>query len=618
MKDARPGRPNGAAPPAGRGKRRLLLGAAYSSIEPLGLLYLSGLARDLGWEPHIRMVRGHDFSVLDEAVRELKPEIVGYTLYTGNHTQLYAYFDRLRKDHPRIRTVIGGPHATYFPDLSLDHADNVVVSEGFDALGRILKGEAGRGVLYPARLMTFPLPARAQFYKDYPEHWQNPIKNVISMTGCPFACTYCYNSSSIDGTMGSKLSPAEIGRLKCVLGASGRLFPLNMRTCESVHREITDVLELAPATRMFYWQDDTLGVGGHLAFLKEFARRYDLGIRFHGQTRFEMVNPDNRRGLEVLEQLRKIGFDGMTMAIEAADHHVRKEVLNRVMSDTLIFHAMKKLAEFGFRVRTEQITGLPYGATSVKTAINLEADLAILKLNLDLRRQSGLPNVSWATTLIPYLGTRMSDYCIQYGFATADEARNPEAGYHERSVLRHVKEWVGPSLARKKDRRDVWLAEADQERYRDQNTHLRYNFHILAHLSGLPDAERFVERHLHERAEFTTATLNTDLLAYVQDHRHEEGRRIAKRIRQFEEGIPTVTESPVDQDRLRNVSAYAGVLPGDPLDFARRYLRHSDGRDEVARLSNIAKKFLFDTQLYLQEECRCEVYNGGADSPDAA
>lgn len=597
-----------------RTRKRILLGSAYSSIEPLGLLYLSGLARDLGWDPHIRFVKNHDFSTMDEAVRELKPDIVGYTLYTGNHEPLYAYFDRLKKEHPGIATVIGGPHATYFPVKSIQHADYAVVSEGFDALTRILNGEAKPGILYPRRLLPFPRPERRPFYRDYPDHRRNPIKNVISMTGCPFACTYCYNSSNIKDTMGDRMCEQDVEGLRAVLGRSGRLFPMNARTAQSVLQEIRDVLEVAPETKMFYWQDDTLGIARHIEFLREFKEIYDLGLPFHGQTRFEMLNPENERGREVMDLLKAIGFNGMTMAIEAADATIRKEVLNRVMPDELMFNVLKRLGQLGFRLRTEQITGLPYGATSQPTAMNLEADLGLLKLNMDLRRRTGLPNISWATTLIPYMGTKMSSYCIDYGFVTEEAAQNPEDGYHERSVLRHLKSWVGPSLAERKDDPSVWMDGPDQERYRDQNTQLRYHLHVLAYLSGLPDAEQFAARHLETCKEFSVAALNEDMREYIRGHESEEGRRLWGRISEFERGIPGMAPSGEDRARLRRISAYCAVLPGNSRDVASRYLRYAHGGNEVASFSNVIKKYLFDTQLYMTEECTCELYDGNVTS----
>lgn len=589
---------------------RLLLGATYSSIEPLGLFYLAGLARDLGWEPHIRLVRNNDFSEFHAAVAKLRPAMVGYTLYTGNHKPLYAYFKCLQKDFPGIGRIIGGPHATYFPALSLAHADYVVVSEGFDALTRILRREVAPGIVLPRRILPFPQPERHQFYHDYPEHRCNPIKNLISMTGCPFSCTYCYNSSSI-ASLADQLEAEQLRMLQQALGPSGRLFPRNMRTPEEVLTEIRALMEIAPETRMLYWQDDTLGIAQHFAFLRQFQRIYRLGIPFHGQTRFEMIDPAKDRGRAVLDCLREIGFTGLTMAIEAADHTLRKEVLNRVMPSELIFDGVKRLAAMGFRLRTEQITGLPYGATTQPTKMNLDADLELLSLNMNLRRASGgLPNMSWATTLIPYLGTRMSDYCVRYGFVSAEAAENPEEGYHKRSVLRHLRRHVGPELEQSKDDPAVWLEPGDQDRYRDQNTQLRYMFHILAYLSCLPDAERFVERHLRQHQVFSAAALNEDIRAYVAQHPAPEGRRLHEQISRFEHRIPDLTADEQDRQRLHRISAFCGLLPGDGLELARRYLQYSNGKDEVALFSNIVKKYLFDTQVYLTRECTCELYDG--------
>jgi hypothetical protein len=600
-------------------KPRLLLGSAYSAIEPLGLLYLAGLARGLGWETHIRLVHNNDFCEFDAAVRDVRPDVVGYTIYTGNHRHLYRYFDRLKRERPPIRRVIGGPHATYFPDAAAPHADYVVVSEGFNSLRRILTGVASPGVLYPARLEPFPLPERRQFYADYPAHRANAIKSIISMTGCPYSCSYCYNSSRIEDTAGRTLSAELRSELRAVLGRTERLFPRNERGVDAVLQEMRDCVELAPDTQLFYWQDDI--VGANMGFLREFAQRYDLGVPSHGQMRFEMVDSHRAGGRERIEVLRRIGFTGLTLAIESADYTLRKEVLDREMPDRLMFDAMQSLNRYGFRVRTEQITGLPTGATTVPTPINLDADLQLLALNLQLRRSTekrgadgrlhngGLPNLSWASTLVPYLGTEMGAYCIRNGFVTEETAENPEDGFHERAVLRYVREWVGPSLAHHQ-REDVWLSPGDLERYKDQNAQLRHSFHIFAWLSGIPGAERFVERHLHG-GDFSVRGLNRELCAFLRSGSDPESRWLARRLDAFEHcGVAAITRDPVARDRLLRISGYCALLPGDGRELARRYLRHAR-EDSMRLLSAITRKYLFDHELYATPESTSEMYDGG-------
>jgi len=52
------------------------------------------------------------------------------------------------------------------------------------------------------------------------------------------------------------------------------------------------------------------------------------------------------------------------------------------------------------------------------------------------------------------------------------------------------------------------------------------------------------------------------------------------------------------------------VRSGDSFEMAKRFLRHSNGGDDAAMMSNITKKFLFDTKIYLTHEYPCEVYDG--------
>ena len=82
--------------------KRILFGASYSAIEPLGILHLSGLARDCGWDRKIHLVKNHDFEDFFKLVKDYKPDIVGFNVYTGNHTQLAEAYARLKKDFKNI------------------------------------------------------------------------------------------------------------------------------------------------------------------------------------------------------------------------------------------------------------------------------------------------------------------------------------------------------------------------------------------------------------------------------------------------------------------------------------------------------------------------------------
>jgi len=141
-------------------KKKILFGASYSAIEPLGILHLAGLARDLGWDRSFHLVKNHSFEDFFKKVNEYRPDVVGFNVYTGNHTQIREAFKKLKKDYPETQIIVGGPHPTYFPVESLEYADYVVMSEGIGSLRKILIGDAKPGILPMSTAESFPIPNR--------------------------------------------------------------------------------------------------------------------------------------------------------------------------------------------------------------------------------------------------------------------------------------------------------------------------------------------------------------------------------------------------------------------------------------------------------------------------
>ena len=460
---------------------RILFSAAYSAIEPLGLLHLAGLARDMGWGRKISLVKGFNVGRLFYDIVNFKPDPIGFNIYTGNHLQTFAVIDQIKKHYPNIGVIVGGPHPTYFPMTAAKHADYVVMSEGFTSLQQIMSSSIGEGILPFHTTMRFPMPDRHTLYDDYPEFAASKIKSIIGMTGCPYRCTYCYNSSSVDDIKVTPELAQEIGEN---LGMSGRLFPFNIRPIEDLLNEGQDIVDSWP-TDLVYFQDDVHGFDTK-EWLPRLAGHWKetVGLPYHAQMRWEMVNGDG--GRRRLDLIKKAGCTGLTLAIEAANHHIRKEVLDRATSDELMFDGMTNLRQRGLKVRTEQITALPYGATTKRTPINLEADLEIVELNVRLQ-----PDMAWASTFAPYAGTKLGKYADKHGHYDEPENYDVPDSFFDRSVLRFPKEWTGPSL--NKNDRSLWLPETELERYRDQNAALRSHFNLFC---LLPDGHKIARRFL--------------------------------------------------------------------------------------------------------------------------
>ncbi len=468
--------------------KKILFGAEYSILDPLALFYLSAVAKEEGFETKIVLSEGPEYKEFEKHIQDFNPDYFAATVYTGNHIGVRNFLNRMKKEKRNLTTIVGGPHPTYFPEEAANYFDFVVVGEGFDSLRRILKNKADKKIVHLKKLEKFPASDREEFYKQNPGHGENPIKNIITSTGCYFNCWHCYNSNDVSEVQG--LEAPQIKEMKSVLCAE-RFFPYQKRSVEEVIKEIDYVQKIAPSTKMFFFEDDVFG--GDIKWLEEFVEKYKKRAPFHANMRFELINPEKKKGKKRIDLLTDAGCTGLSLAIESGNETIREEILNRKTPEKLMFRGLAALNKKGIKARTYQMVGLSYGAKKKKTKINLEQDLETLKLNIQLREKTGLPTIAWSSTLMPYPGTKIANYCSEHGFydASLDNVIGHET-YRIRSVLKHPKKWVGPRLSRESTE---WLDEEDEEIYRGQLNKLMNFFPIFALIpKGDLVAKNFLEK----------------------------------------------------------------------------------------------------------------------------
>lgn len=137
--------------------------------------------------------KGHEVEVVHEQVREVPVDadvdLVAITFFSGFARRAYEVADAYRR--LGVRVVLGGPHASYWTDEALEHADAVAIGEA-DAVWPTIIDDAARGQLAriyrgtPHSLAGLPAPRYDLLEPQF------VVRRVAQATrGCPFSCSFC-------------------------------------------------------------------------------------------------------------------------------------------------------------------------------------------------------------------------------------------------------------------------------------------------------------------------------------------------------------------------------------------------------------------------------------------
>jgi len=324
-------------------------------IEPLGIMYLSAA---LQAEGHMVAVGyGMDHEALIGA-----PDYIAYSVMTGDR-DYFLGLNRMLKERYKFVSVFGGPDPTFFPEGYRDEpgVDAFVRGEGEDAFPALIRDNLdGEIIGYPVNINDIPHPDRTHFSRG-------GIQHFMASRGCPFSCTYCFNSKWKS------------------------LFEDRRVRYRNVSDLCTEIYKTNPS--FVYFQDDCFG--SSRKWLKRFVREYD-GFSYHCHLRADTL--DN----EYVSLLGKSGCYSVHVALETADEAYRKKMLGRHMANETIIEACAKLKDAGIKIMLQNMIGLP------GTTIN--DDLDTLLVNIAIK-----PDYAWCSIYQPYPGTVLGDYCYKKG-----------------------------------------------------------------------------------------------------------------------------------------------------------------------------------------------------------
>jgi len=197
---------------------------------PLGLAYIAAMLTKNNHEVQIidrdLIFRKQqlDFKKTDEVTLQqilaFDSDVVGFSATTPNMSDVKFLSSIIKKSRPKMQIVLGGPHATGEPVLTLESCpdvDIVVRGEGEETMIEIVEGKALSqvlGITYRTKehktvsnedrpliadINLIPMPARALLDMDFytrPSRFTSRnlslrTTDIFTARGCPYRCHYC-------------------------------------------------------------------------------------------------------------------------------------------------------------------------------------------------------------------------------------------------------------------------------------------------------------------------------------------------------------------------------------------------------------------------------------------
>ncbi len=332
-----------------------------------GIAYLSAVLRKNGHVTRLLDVNESLGYPLDSErivrdVKTFRPNLVGFSL-VSNQRQYALEIAKAIRAQIDVPFVCGGIHATVAPSDVLETGlfDYACVGEGEEALLDLVKALEGHGdtstieniwLKRNGRIIENPVRPFATLEnlppKDYEIFdFQKMIDakdgwvGVMASRGCPFRCTYCFNHRLVDIYRNDTgLSPAKLNYI--------RHHPI-----DGVIGELEYLLDHYQGIKMFIFDDDLFTFDKD--YVHEFCRVYErrIPVPFVCNAHVKVFERDLARSL------KSAGCRIVKFGLESGSERIRKEILNRPMTNRDIVNAFRAAQEFGLHTSAFVMIGLP-------------------------------------------------------------------------------------------------------------------------------------------------------------------------------------------------------------------------------------------------------------------
>jgi radical SAM superfamily enzyme YgiQ (UPF0313 family) len=360
---------------------------------PLGIAYLSAIAKRHYNGVETRWIFGHDCDTLIKAIEGYSPDIVGFSATSLEFCALRTISDAIRSVRPELPILWGGYHITMLPQDLPASATAAVLGEGemafVDLLALCGNGEGIeprhlskiKGVAYrdDGHLVTSDRRALVENLDDLPmPDWSlfqdsGCVPSLMSARGCLFKCSFC-SSTAFWGNGLRRHSP------------------------ERVVAEMARLSDLNPNASLLHFYDDTFTDDVHR--LERIASIIDekkyVFPPLWGHGRAALINQ------RMLRVLKKLKVRGLSFGFESGSNRVLKLIKSGLATMGINFRAALACYEKAIEPQAHIIVGNPGETVSD----------AIQSLNLIYMTPLGFVAVN---TAMPLPGTKFMDAAADRG-----------------------------------------------------------------------------------------------------------------------------------------------------------------------------------------------------------
>jgi anaerobic magnesium-protoporphyrin IX monomethyl ester cyclase len=325
-----------------------------------GVSYMSGLLRSKGIETHLLNVNDQldyalDIERIKRDVAKIRPDVIGFSVVTNQYKYALQIAGGIRKSFAGP-IVFGGIHPTMDPRGTLENPgiDYICMGEGEEAFLEAVGNGSPRGVrnmgyrdggdIILEALRPFTdinaLPPKDYDIFDFQRmiDAKDGWVGLLASRGCPFRCTYCLNHRII--------------RLYKESGCHPRNY-MRQHAVDQVIGEIEYLLSTYKRIKMFIFDDDLFTF--NKAWLREFSEKYRqvTNVGFVCNAHVKMFDD------EAAHYLREAGCRIVKFGLESGSDRIRRNVLNRYMTNRDIEKAFAAAHKFGLHTSAFVMIGLP-------------------------------------------------------------------------------------------------------------------------------------------------------------------------------------------------------------------------------------------------------------------